>query len=110
MDSVEALQRLPYNVIGFSEEMKVQNRQLKQFLYSQLYRHHRVVRMQTKAEKIIADLFHAYRSEPEMLPRHIQKWIDEDGLERTICDYIAGMTDRFAIEEHSKLFDPRVLP
>jgi dGTPase len=110
VDSVEALQRLPYNMISFSDEMLEQNRQLKQFLYNHLYRHHRVVRMQTKAERIIADLFHAYREEPEMLPRHVQKWIDDYGLERTICDYIAGMTDRFAIEEHNKLFDPRVLP
>ncbi len=66
--------------------------------------------MAVKAERIITDLFNAYQSEPSILPNHIQQHIDERGLERTICDYIAGMTDRFAIEEHQKLFDPMTLP
>ncbi|MBP1702736.1 MAG: dgt [Chloroflexi bacterium] len=108
--SVGELQRLPYPVISFSEDMHRRNRQLKDFLYMNLYRHHRVVRMAVKAEKIITDLFRAYRDEPFILPIHIQEHIDERGLERTICDYIAGMTDRFAIEEHRKLFDPTSKP
>jgi dGTPase len=108
--SVEELQRLPYNVIGFSEDMHRRNRQLKDFLYTNLYRHHRVVRMQVKAERIISDLFTAYQSEPSILPQHVQAQAEEYGLERTICDYIAGMTDRFAVEEHQKLFDPLVRP
>jgi len=104
--SVEELQRLPYNVIGFSEDMHRRNRELKDFLYARLYRHHRVMRMAVKAERVIGDLFQAYRSEPSMLPDHVQRQIDQRGLERTICDYIAGMTDRYAVEEHQKLFDP----
>ncbi len=108
--SVEELQRLPYNVIGFSEDMHRRNRQLKDFLYANLYRHHRVVRMAVKAEQIITDLFKAYRSEPAILPRHIQSLIEQYGLERTICDYIAGMTDRFAVDEHYKLFEPSTKP
>jgi dGTPase len=108
--SVEDLQRLPYNVIGNSEEMHHRNRQLKDFLYANLYRHYRVVRMAVKAERIVTDLFSAYRSEPTILPRHVQTSIAEYGLERTICDYIAGMTDRFAIEEHEKLYNPMSLP
>jgi dGTPase len=103
--SVEELQRLPYNVISFSEDMHRRNRQLKDFLYNKLYRHFRVVRMQVKAEAILGDLFNAFRSEPTTLPAHVQEQITEFGLERTICDYLAGMTDRFAIEEHQKLFD-----
>ena len=63
-----------------------------------------------KAEQIISDLFHAYCREPAILPGHIQKLIEERGLERTICDYIAGMTDRFATDEHQKLFDPSTKP
>jgi dGTPase len=106
--SVEELQRLPYNVIGFSEDMHRRNRQLKDFLYANLYRHHRVVRMQVKAERTITDLFQAYQSEPSILPSHVQERVEEYGLERTICDYIAGMTDRFAIEEYQKLFDPAI--
>jgi dGTPase len=108
--SVEELQALPYNVIGFSEDMHRRNRQLKDFLYANLYRHHRVMRMQVKAERILSDLFNAYRGEPAMLPRHIQNLVEARGLERTICDYIAGMTDRFAIDEYNKLFDPAVKP
>lgn len=110
IQSVEELQKLDHNVIGFSEEMHRRNRQLKDFLYTNLYRHPRVVRMQVKAEKTIGDLFQAYLSEPSILPHHVQEWVDERGLERTICDYIAGMTDRYAIEEYSKLFDPAIKP
>jgi dGTPase len=108
--SVEELQRLPYNIISFSEDMHRRNRELKDFLYNNLYRHHRVVRMQVKAERIIASLFNAYRDEPAILPRHIQALTGEHGLERTICDYIAGMTDRFAVDEHNKLYNPQVKP
>jgi len=107
---VEELQRLAYNVIGYSEDLHRRNRQLKDFLYANMYRHHRVVRMAVKAERIITDLFTAYRSEPAMLPRHVQTSIETRGLERTICDYIAGMTDRYALKEHDKLFDPSTLP
>ncbi len=108
--SVDELQQLPYNVVGVSEDLRRRNRQLKDFLYKNMYRNWRVVRMAVKAERIISSLFDAYRAEPTILPGHIQKIIPEFGLERTICDYIAGMTDRFAIEEHRKLFDPEVLP
>jgi dGTPase len=108
--SVLELQRLPYNVVSFSEEMYRRNRELKDFLYNNLYRQHRVVRMAVKAERIINDLFRAYLQEPAILPNHIQEWTKERGLERTICDYIAGMTDRFAVEEYQKLFDPVMKP
>lgn len=108
--SVEELQQLQFNVIGFSEDMHRRNRQMKDFLYVNMYRHHRVVRMAVKAERIITDLFNAYQSEPAMLPQHVQGFIESRGLERIICDYIAGMTDRFALQEHSKLFDPSSLP
>jgi dGTPase len=108
--SVDELQRLPYNVVGFSEDMRRRNRELKDFLFNNLYRHYRVMRMAVKAERILGDLFGAYRSEPAILPRHVQGLIAERSLERTVCDYIAGMTDRFAIEEHQKLFDPTRLP
>ncbi|MCS7009780.1 MAG: deoxyguanosinetriphosphate triphosphohydrolase [Anaerolineales bacterium] len=104
------IQKLPYNIIGFSEEMQRRNRELKDFLYRKLYRHYRVMRMQVKAERIIEDLFNAYRTQPEILPNHVQKWIPIRGLERTICDYIAGMTDRYAIEEHARLHDPYLKP
>ncbi|HEY3313394.1 MAG TPA: deoxyguanosinetriphosphate triphosphohydrolase [Anaerolineales bacterium] len=104
------LQKLNYNVIGYSEDMHRRNRELKDFLYQKLYRHYRVVRMQVKAENIIKNLFEAYTGEPAMLPTQYQKLVNTRGLQRTICDYIAGMTDRFAIEEHQRLFDPFLKP
>jgi dGTPase len=109
-ESTEDIQRLGYNVMGFSEEMKNRNRELKDFLYTKLYRHHRVVRMQTKAEHIINDLFKAYYDEPAILPEHVQEYINKWGLERVVCDYMAGMTDRYAVEEHQKLFNPLEKP
>lgn len=104
--SVLDIQKLSHNIIGFSEDVQRRNRELKDFLYQKLYRHYRVVRMSVKAENTIKDLFEAYKTEPAILPNHVQKAIGVRGLERTICDYIAGMTDRYAIEEHQRLFDP----
>jgi dGTPase len=108
--SARAIQELRHNVIGYSEEMQRRNREMKDFLFSKLYRNYRVVRMQVKAERLITDLFHAYQNEPLILPDHIQQWIPERGLQRTISDYIAGMTDRFAVEEHARLNDPYLKP
>jgi dGTPase len=104
------IQMLTFNSIGYSDAMQNRNRELKDFLFNKLYRHYRVVRMQVKAEHIVSDLFTDYMTEPLILPDHVQQWINERGLERTICDYIAGMTDRFAIEEHARLHDPYLRP
>lgn len=110
VNSAMDIQKLKHNVVGYTEEMQRRNRELKDFLYKKLYRNYRVVRMQVKAERIISDLFHAFRSEPTTLPDHVQFFIEKRGLERTICDYIAGMTDRYAIEEHQKMFNPTEKP
>ncbi len=110
IQSVFELQSLPHNVVGFDEEMNKLNRTLKDFLFANMYHHYRVVRMHKKAEKILSELFAAYIEEPTMLPGHFQNLIDEKGKERTICDYLAGMTDRFAVDEYAKLFDPSLLP
>jgi dGTPase len=104
------IQKLKHNVIGYSEDMQRRNRELKDFLYNNLYRHFRVVRMQVKAERIITSLFNAYHEEAAILPTSYQKLAAVRGLERTICDYVAGMTDRFAVEEHTRLFDPSLKP
>ena len=110
VDSVDALQRLSYNVAGFSEAMAGRNRQLKDFLYRHMYQHHRVVRMQVKADSILEDLFQAYTRNPEILPEPVPPLeAGADGY-RAVCDYIAGMTDRFAMQEHAKLFDPGIQP
>jgi dGTPase len=108
--SHEDLQRHPDNVVCFSEAMQQMNRQLKDYLYHDLYRHPRVVRMQIKAEKLVTEIFQAYLLSPEILPREVQYRAREGDLHRAICDYVAGMTDRFALQEHSKLFDPQIHP
>ncbi len=104
------VQQLAYNLVSASEEMHRRTREMKDFLYKNLYRHYRVMRMQTKAERILAELFSAYVSNKSMLPPATQAAIVEKGLERAICDYLAGMTDRYATDEYQKLFDPTILP
>ena len=104
------IQQMKVNLVGYAEEMQRRHRELKDFLYRNLYSHYRVLRMAMKAERVISDLFSAYRGEPAILPTSLLGPIEAWGLERAICDYIAGMTDRFAIEEHRKLFDPLEKP
>ena len=71
-----------------------------------MYRHHRVKRMSIKAGRFIKELFEAYVAEPLQLPPEFQKHVEEVGLYRGVCDYIAGMTDRYAQDEYKKLFYP----
>ncbi len=106
----EALQRLPYNMVVHSERLSALNQELKSFLYANLYRHHRVVRMAVKAERFIAQLFETYLEEPQQLPPSVRRVADGRGIHRAVCDYIAGMTDRFALEEWQRLYDPFTLP
>jgi dGTPase len=100
------IQKLDVNLVGHSDEFQRRNRELKDFLYKNLYSHYRVLRMAVKAERVISELFGAFQAEPRTLPDGMQAVLEQRGLDRTICDYIAGMTDRFAIEEHRRLFDP----
>jgi dGTPase len=110
IQSVEDLQRLDHNVVGFDDEFSTLNQELKSFLFANMYKHYRVIRMQTKAERFIEDLFKAYTETPAILPSAVQEKVRQGHFERTICDYLAGMTDRFALQEHSKLFDPETRP
>ena len=110
LNSVEALQMLDHNVVGFSDEYVTMNQQLRSFLFANMYQHYRVVRMQTKAERFIEELFNAYVEKPEILPKKVQAQAQTREFYRMICDYLAGMTDRFALMEYSKLFDPATLP
>ena len=82
------------------------NRQLKDFLYQNMYQHHRVVRMQVKAERVSWRIFQALQPRPESAQPGGPGAGHGGDLHRTVCDYIAGMTDRFALQEHGKLFDP----
>jgi dGTPase len=88
--------------------MQELNLELKQYLFKNFYRHFRVVRMATKAERLIRALFDAYIEQPLQLPVETQQRAEDPsaGLHRTVCDYIAGMTDRYAIQEYKRLYDP----
>ncbi|ARU32685.1 deoxyguanosinetriphosphate triphosphohydrolase [Sulfuriferula sp. AH1] len=99
-DEVRAAPQL----IGFSPELAAQNQALKQFLRKHLYRHYRVVRMTTKAARIVTDLFDAFLGTPALLPIEHQPHPQSD-TPRVIADYIAGMTDRYAMREYRRLFE-----
>jgi len=111
--STAALRRLGHPVVGFSPAMVENDRALKRFLFERMYRHHRVNRMTAKARRVVRDLFELYLSEPECLPGDWREQCDEDDKPRTtrvVADYIAGMTDRYALDEHRRLFDPYTRP
>jgi dGTPase len=90
-------------LVAFSAEMHELNRELKSFLRTQLYRHYRVMRMSAKSQRIISDLFHAFTGNPRLLPPQFSP-PDESERVRAVADYIAGMTDRYAIREHRRIF------
>lgn len=106
IDSVEKVQQHESNLVGYSAEFGPKVRQLKKFLLDRMYRHYRLIRMQTKAERFITELFKAYIDEPKMLPTDTQKLLDKASISQVVTDYIAGMTDRYALAEWEKLFDP----
>jgi dGTPase len=96
--------RLAPALVAFSPKMAIEQQELKQFLRRNLYQHYQVARMANKARRVVSELFAAFRSEPRMLPPQYQASAEKDGVERSIADYVAGMTDRYAIREHRRLF------
>jgi len=108
VETVEDVRLMGAPLITFSAEMAEDLARLRQFLNTRMYRHYRVNRTRSQARRILVDLFGIFLSEPEVLPNEWAdrlKGLDEAGRARVVCDYIAGMTDRFAIEEHRKLFN-----
>lgn len=93
-------------IVAFSPEKAAQKKELEEFLMGHLYSHHRVRRMAIKAKRFVRELFEAYSSEPTQLPPEFQRHVADVGLHRGVCDYVAGMTDRFAQDEYKKLFYP----
>ncbi len=92
--------------VAFEAEYAKKKKELKDFLLKEMYGNYRVIRMEQKARRVINDLFRTYCERPEQLPPHIFQRVKTEGIKRVACDYIAGMTDRFAMEEYRKLFDP----
>ena len=93
-------------LVAFSASLSKKREELREFLKLKLYRHYRVVRMSDKARRFIRALFESYLSRPEQLPPGSQKRLKTEGVYRVVCDYIAGMTDRYAQEEYRRLFEP----
>lgn len=92
--------------VAFSRRLAGMRRPLRGLLMEKLYRHYRVIRMSNKAKRFIQELFNFYNAKPRALPSAVQSNIRRDGLKRAVSDYIAGMTDRYALDEYKKLFDP----
>ncbi len=107
-ETIDDIRGASQSVISFSDEMKEFDKRLKSFLMQNMYRHYKVNRMSSKAKRVITDLFELFQSEPECLPT---EWQSPEVLEdkqkraRHVADFIAGMTDRYAILEHKRLFD-----
>lgn len=104
--SLDDLRRVNRAVVHFTEDITIRNLSLKRFLFQNLYRHHKVDKMRVKAEIFITRLFETYLRYPNLLPPKYQSRLERFGLQRVVCDYIAGMTDRFALDEYKRLFEP----
>ncbi len=105
--TLDDVRRCRVRLAGFTPAMAERNRCLKRVLLERLYSHYRVTRMAMKAQKIMTDLFQTYMEEPQQMPPHTHQRIEAGETKaRVVADYIAGMTDRFALDEYKKLFDP----
>lgn len=96
----------PELIVSFSPELSGQKKKLQAFLFKNVYQHYRVARMSDKAKRFVEELFAAFIKNPRQLPLEYQRWVEKAGLYQGVCDYIAGMTDRFAQDEYKKLFYP----
>jgi dGTPase len=112
-DDIEDVRQLEKPLIRFSDTMQAEHQALKRFLHENLYRHYRVHRMSVKAQHMVSELFSAMFEDPRLMPlehqtrvREQEEKTGESGRARAVADYIAGMTDRFAILEYRKLFSP----
>jgi len=112
---IHAVRRQGRPLIAFSEGMREQNLELKRFLRTRLYRHYRVHRMTAKAARTITALFTAFLDDPRLLPSDVQQQTamkeeqhGKNGRARVVADYIAGMTDRYAIAEYERTFNPGI--
>ena len=92
-------------ILNFNPKQLKRNQQLKTFLYENLYTNYKVNRMNHKALRIIKELFETYTSNPRLLSPSTRKKIKQYSIYQVVCDYIAGMTDRYAFGEHNKLCD-----
>jgi dGTPase len=103
--TVDDVRRAPIRIAAFGKEVAEKNKELKQFLHKNMYSHRKVLRMEFKAEQTLEGIFKAYTKMPDLLPESVLKKSEWGGsLERRICDYVSGMTDRYAINEYKNLY------
>lgn len=112
-ENIDAVRKLSRTLVGFSEPVLAEHLELKRHLRDHVYRHYRVLRMTSKANTVIRSMFDTFFARPELLPsehaesaRDMETQSGETGRARAVADYIAGMTDRYAIVEHERVFDP----
>jgi dGTPase len=110
LKTVEDVRTLGRPIAAFSKEITIKQKPLRDFLFQRMYRHHKVNRMMSQARRIVRELFALYLAEPDVLPspwrdRAISTGKDMTKRARVVCDYIAGMTDTYAIDEHRRLFN-----
>ena len=101
--SADEVRREPKPLIRYSDDLSQANRALRRFLYQNVYYHPRVAEVNENACEMLRRVFEAYILNPEKLGESATKRIEAEGLHRTVCDYIAGMTDRYLMEEHARL-------
>ncbi len=111
--SIDDVRAQPGHLVGMSEQTRAQHLELKQFLRENLYRHYRVQRMTLKARRVVQALFQAFFDDVNLMPEEhhaaalvLQEREGEAGRARAVADYVAGMTDRYAIREHERMFVP----
>jgi dGTPase len=106
IETVDDVRHAPARLVAFSEPLKEELTELEAFLMEKVYRNWRVMRMTNKAKQEIRELFEVHIAEPALLPPAAARRLMEDGPHRTVCDHIAGMTDRYAQDEYRKIFFP----
>jgi dGTPase len=106
--NVDAVRAQPQPLIAFSDQLRGELKALKDFLMANLYRHYRVMRMSNKADRVVSELFDVFMNDPRLLPPaariDTRDSADEAMRAQSVADYIAGMTDRYAIAEHRRIF------
>jgi len=102
--SADAVRHHPHALVGYSPERRRQNIELRKYLYKHLYFNPVVQEPNLRAVRLLEQLFHYYLDHPQQLGALSRKRIQQDGIHRAVCDYLSGMTDRYAILEHQRLF------
>jgi dGTPase len=110
--SIDDVRRRAKPLVGMSDEVRAEHLELKTFLNEHVYRHYRVLRMTAKSRRVLTDLFNAFMNDVNLMPtehrdaaNRAKQSHGDAGRARTVADYIAGMTDRYAILEHGRIFD-----